>query len=264
MGVGFLTKTDLYSLYNYVQNTGQAYCKGTIIESLREFFANDSYYRYVRDQWGFPKVVSQEGLALDAGLNDTTSTTRLFIGEAYRDNMVHYPSILIRPGGYRSVPIAFSRDKFTVEWSNILYTDGYGNETYIRTPKYYCQDGAWEGTINVEINSLSEVARDELIDLCMLFFTDTGWEDLHNSGIVIKNASNSGPSEVDDRNKKLFKQTISLEVRTEWLRKIPINSTLDAINICVEIGDIDKPAPVFAPNLQINTSITLAESILSI
>jgi hypothetical protein len=263
MATGFLTKTDLYNIYNYVQNSGQAYCKEITIEALRDFFSRDSFYRFVRDQWGFNLTPSQEGLPLDAGINDNT-TTRLFIGDYYRGDAVFFPAIFVKSGGYRYVPISMSRDKYSVKWSNIKYVDGYGNESIVRTPTHFCQDGAWEGSLNIEIQARDSQTRDELVDLCMLFLTDTMWEDFAVSGLVIKPPNAGAPAESDDRNAKIFKQTISFDFRSEWLREIPVSNIIEIINICVEIGNTNSTPETYAPNLQINTSVELAEALLTI
>jgi len=263
MGAGFLTKSDLYTLHNYVQNSGHAYVKEFVIDSLREFFSQDSYYRYVRDAWGFPLTPSQENLAPDAGINDST-TSRLFIGEFTRQHAQFFPALLVKSGGYRYVPISMNRNKYSVQYDPVKYFDGYGNETIVHTPTAVLQNGAWEGQITVDIMARSNRARNELSDLCMVFFTDYHFESFYKAGIVIKSASLSADSEADDRNDKLYKATITLEVRSEWERSIPILGVLDAVNICVDIVDTNNPNAIIAPNITIETTIELNEQLLNL
>lgn len=264
MGTGFLNKTDLFTLYNYVQNTGHAYIKECIVESLREFFAEDSYYRYVKDEWGFPKTPSQQGLPIDAGLNDNL-TTRLYIGEYFRQDVQFFPAILVKSNGYRYVPISMSRNSYSVKYEAILYTDGYNNQKIVHIPKYYEQVGAYTGTIQISILSRSSEARDELRDILMIFFSDTRWNVFANSGIVINSISSDGDDGgSEDRNDKLFKTNITLDVRSEFLRQIPIENVVDAINISVEIGDTKKDVYAPALNMTIETSVELAEKIMAI
>jgi len=262
MGAGFLTKSDLYNLHNYTQNSGHAYVKEFVIDSLREYFSQDSYYRYVRDAWGFPLTPSQENLSADAGINDST-TTRLFIGEFTRQHAQFFPAILIKSGGYRSVPIAMNRNKFSVQYDPIKYFDGYGNETIVHSPVAVLQNGAWEGQITVDLMARSNRARNELSDLCMIFFTDYHFESFYKAGIVIKSASLGGDSESDDRNDKLYKATITLEVRSEWERSIPILGALDAINICADIVNTNNPNAIPSPNLTIETTLELNDQLLN-
>lgn len=263
MGTGFLTKSDLYTIHDYVQNTGHAYIKEFIVDSLREYFSQDSYYRYVRDAWGFPLTPSQEGLPADAGINDST-TTRLFIGEYTRQHAQFFPAILVKSSGYRSVPISMSRNKFVVQYDSIKYFDGYGNETMVTTPVALLQNGAWEGQINLDIMARSLRARNELADLCMIFFVDYHFEEFQKAGIVIKSASLSADSDSDDRNDKLYKTSITLDVRSEWERSIPIQSTVDVINLCVDIGNLNASPVIFSPNLIIETTVELNDALLNL
>lgn len=265
MGTGSTVKTDLYSLFDYVQNTSILYPKELIIEVLREFFSKDSYYHYVRDVWGHPKTPSELDMALDAGLNDDV-TTRLYIGEYFRQDVQFFPALLVKHTGQRSVPLSMSRNKYSVQWDSTLVVDGYGNEAIIQTPAYIEQGGAWEGSFTIEIQARSQRDRDELTELVLLYFTDTGVEDLQNSGLAVKptGVSVGAASESDDRNDKLFKQTVTLETRTEWYRQIPIRNIIDLIRICIEIGDTNKTPFVPAPGLEIENELSLTQKLLAL
>lgn len=263
MGTGNIVKTDLYHLHNYVQNSMVSYPKELIIETLREFFSQDSYYHYQRDPWGFPKTPDHTDLDPEAGFEDD-ATTRLFIGEAYRYNVIYYPAILVRNGGSRSIPISFNRNQGTVQWSPTVVTDGYGNSTIVNVPVHFVQAGAWEGTISVEVRSRSLTARDELIDLLSIAFVDNKFQDLINAGVLIKSLSVGSPSETEDRNDKLFTQSITLDIRSEWRRQIPIQSVIDIINLCVEIGNLETNPEQLAPNLAIQTDVQLIDEILNL
>ena len=139
-------RTDLYSLHNYIQNTSIVHPKEIIIEVLRDFFSEDSYYHYVKDEWGFPKTPDLTGVDLEAGFNDDI-TTRLFIGEPHRYDVIYQPSLLITSQGNRAVPLSFSNNDGVVINEVTRFIDGYGNESFISTPSYMQQAGAWEGNI---------------------------------------------------------------------------------------------------------------------
>lgn len=265
MGTGSTQKSDLYGIFNYIQNTSVLYPKELIIECLREFFSQDSYYHYVRDPWGFPKTPPEKDMDLDAGLHDNT-TTRLFIGEYFRQDVQFFPAILVRHGGHRSVPLSMSRNKFSVQWESTLVVDGYGNEKIIQTPAFIEQGGAMEGSFSIEVQARSQRDRDELIDLLFIYFTDAGWQDLSASGVSIKpgGVNVGSPSEADDRNDKLFKQIITIDTRTEWYRQIPVKTTIDVIKICIEIGDTNKDPFIPVPELEIDTEISLTEKLLAL
>lgn len=263
MGTGNNYKTDLYTLNNYVQNSAITHPKELFIDNLREFFGQDSYYHYQRDQWGFPKTPEQIDLPQTAGLHDN-QTTRLFIGEPYRFDIIYYPALVIRNAGTRSIPISMSRDKETIQYTTVRIIDGYGNEKLFSTPSHFVQAGAWEGQITVEVVARSPRARDELTDLVCLAFVDTMYEELKLAGVVVK-ATNAGtPNETDDRNDKLFKQLITFDIRSEWRRMIPIRTIIDRITFCVDFGNVANPNRVVAANLRINDSIDLVNSLLDV
>ena len=94
-----------------------------------------------------------------------------------------------------------------------------------------------------------------------MFFRST-FDDLHADGIIVKPFELSGTSETDDRNDKLFRQTLTLDIRTEWKREIPIGSTIDAILFTASFADLSKPDSPIAANLTINTEVSLTDMLL--
>ena len=261
MSVGFNQTTDLYDIFSVVQNTMIRFPKDQVIATLREYFADDSYYHYVRDEWGFPKTPDHTDLETGAGLNDDI-TTRLFIGEAYRYDGIYYPALLIRAGGFRYVPISMSRNRSVVQYTATKFIDGYGNESVFSTPSSFCAAGAWEGQINIDVLTRGLRARDDLVELIMIIFAEIRWDELSNVGVSIKpNVSVGAASEGEDRNDKLIKQTVTLDIRTEWRREIPIENLLDIINICVDMGNLEANPPVIAPNLGVVTSVDLLDAL---
>lgn len=259
-GTGSIHRTDLYKIHNVVQNTQFSFPKEQIIGVLRDEFSQDSYYHYVRDPWGFPLTPDHTDLPIEAGLADD-STTRLYIGEKWRYDVIYYPAVLVSAGHSTSVPISMNRNKETVLSEATLVVDGYGNQKVFTTPVAFTLAGAWEGSINIDVLTRSIRSRDELVELITLICTDIRFEEFQRSGVLMKKVSAGAPSEMDDRNDKLYKQTITLDVRSEWRRHIPIGNIIDAINFCVNFGDINSTPPVFSPNLQINTTIDLLSEI---
>jgi hypothetical protein len=189
--------------------------------------------------------------------------TRVFIGENYRYDGIFYPAILVKSGGSRYVPISINRDQGTISFSKILFTDGYGNQTTVYKPAAIVTNGAWEGSIIVDIMTRSLRARDDLVELISMCFTDVHFDTLHDIGIVVKPITVSGTSETDDRNDKLFRQTLTLDIRTEWKRAIPIENTVDAILLTATFSDLSVPNSPVAANLTINTEVNIVETLLN-
>jgi hypothetical protein len=259
-GSGSVTKTDLFNIFNYVQNTQIFYPKQQLISTIRDVFSQDSTYHYVKDKWGYPYTPDLTDVPPDAGIHDDL-TTRVWIGEA-RFDVLFYPAIIVRNGGSNYVPISINREKETILYDTTLVYDGYGNSKQYTTPVATVFAGAWEGSINIQIMSRGMRERDDLVELVSIICTDLRFEELLRSGILIKRVSVGSPSENDDRNDKLYSQTVSLDIRSEWRREIPIDNIIDSINFCIEFGHFDKSNQFYPdPNLEINTKITLLESI---
>ncbi len=256
-------RSDLPRIHHVVQNAMIVYPKQLVIAVLRDYFEDDTYYHYVKDVWGHPNVVGVTDLPTDAGINDSL-TTRLFIGENYRDNAIFYPAILVKHGGSKSVPISINREEGTIAYEIRTFDDGYGNLTFFKNPKSLIFAGAWEGSITIDIMTRSLPSRDELVQEVALCFTDITFKLMQKAGIICKPLDVSAPSETDDRNGKLFRQTITLPIRSEWRREIPVNNVLEVINFSLDFSDLSSENPVVAQNLTINTTINLLDIMAAI
>jgi hypothetical protein len=261
-GTGDLVRHDLYQIHHVVQNTLMSYPKTLIIEMLREEFSKDSFYHYVSDAYGFPKVPDHTDLPLGAGLNDEL-TTRIFIGEVFRQDAIYYPALLVKMVSARSAPISMSRNKGVIEYEKQLVIDGYGNTSQFFTPKYIDLAGAWEGTISIDVISRDILDRDNLVSIVMILFTDIRFESLRKAGVLVKSGQPSlgGIAEGEDRQQdKLYKATISVDIRTEWRRLIPISSVVERINFCVDFRVLGSDT-ITNPNIAIGESISIWDQI---
>jgi len=248
-------RSDLPILHHVAQNSMIIFPKEIVIATLRDHFSQDTYYHYVADEWGYPKTTDHTDLVQEAGLKDN-QTTRLFIGETYRQDVVFYPAIIVKHGGANYVPISFNRERGTVQWDYQVYQDGYGNITKFPVPAHFIFAGAWEGSISIEIFTRSLPARDNLAQEVAILFADIQHNNLEKAGFFIKGVQASGVSETDDRNDKLYKQSITLQFRSEWRRHVPINNIVEIISLVMDFGDVSGPD---AANLQINNEQTLIE-----
>lgn len=257
---GNFFKSDLYRIHDVVQNTMIVYPKEIIIATLRDYFSRDRYYGYRKDQWGFPETPDHTDLPLDAGYqtNDDT-TTRLYVGENWRFDGIFYPAVLVKNAGGRYVPVSINMDKGKVYWTERSFDDGYGNITTFRNPDSFAFSGAWEGQIAIDIKTRSLRSRDDLVEAVAIGLQNITFYSLQKAGIIVKPLSWGSPSEIDDRNDKLFQQTITLDIRSEWERRIPIGNVVEAINFAVEFGRVDVPNAPVASNLTINTNISFLE-----
>lgn len=265
-------KSDLYGLHNIIQASMLVYPKEIIIATLRDFFSKDSYYHYAKDQWGFANTTDHTDLPPGAdlptqfdenGANQQGLSTRVFIGEKYRYDGIYYPAILVQSGGSRYVPISINRDQDSVQWEDVIFEDGYGNQTIVHRPKAFITAGAWEGSLNVEVMTRSLRSRDDLVELVGMCFTEVTFDTLVDVGVIVKPISIGAPTEGDDRNDKLFRQTLTLDIRTEWRREIPVGSIIDAIFFTATFGSFSNPEIPGGANLTINTEASITDMLLN-
>jgi hypothetical protein len=265
------SKSDLFGLHHIIQSSMVVYPKEIIIATLRDFFSKDSYYHYSKDQWGFANTTDHTDLPPGADLPTNFNSngaaqeglsTRLFIGENYRYDGIYYPAVLVKSGGSRSVPISINRDKGGVQYDNIVFEDGYGNQTVVNRPVSFYTAGAWEGSINIDIMTRSLRSRDDLAELIGMCFTEVTFDTLYDVGLIIKPLQIGAPTETYDRNDKLFRQTLTLDIRTEWRREIPVGNLIDVILFTVNFQDLSRPESPVAANLTINTETSLTDILL--
>ena len=261
MATGNFFTSDLASLYHVVQNTQILYAKELLVSSLKEYFAKDSEYHFVQDEWGFPKVLDHTDVNSEAGLHDD-EMTRIYIGMTEKQDPSFLPAVLVKHTGSTYRPISFNQDKECVQYDAKLYIDGYGNKYKTYTPSAFLYVGAWDSTFDIDIMAESNHDRASLSqDISMLFQNILNWE-LQNNGLFVKSTRVGAESLEDYNNDKIFKQTISLECRGEYRREIPINSIIEIINVCCEFGTINEDGTgISDPNLQINFEITMDDLI---
>lgn len=260
MATGNWQDTDLYKIYGLIQSSIIVHPKEVTIAALRKMFSQDSFYHFVADEWGFPKTDDHTDLPLGSGVSDDT-VTRIFIGENFRQDVQFYPSIIVKSGGMRAVPISINREQGKYIVDQRVYQDGYGNTRTIRVPKSFRFEGVAEGSLSVDITTRSVSTRDHLAQLVFALFTDVMFDDLRHSGLVVKNVNISSPSEGDDRSNKFYKVSVTLDIRMEWKREVPIDNYLERIVFNITIGNTDTDAPT-SPNFDINTEVSYLDLLL--
>jgi len=109
--------------------------------------------------------------------------------------------------------------------------------------------------MNIDVIARDLRSRDDLVDLVSLLFVDVAFNDMQRAGLIVKGVSSGAPTELDDRNDHFFKQTVTLQIRSEWRRQIPVGNIIEIINFGIEFP-IEPP---IAAGLTINTSSTLEE-----
>jgi hypothetical protein len=259
-------RSDLFDIHNIIQASMIVYPKEIFISTLRDFFSKDSYYHFAKDSFGFPNTTDHTDLPLGADIpqfkDQQGLSTRLFIGENYRYDGIYYPAILVKNGGAKYVPVSINREKGSVQYEKVIFSDGY-NEVLVTRPKSFITAGFFEGTIVVDVYTRSLRARDDLVELIAMCFTEVNFETLYDVGLIVKPVTIGSPVETEDRNDKLFKQSLNFDYRVEYRREIPVLNLIDTILFTIEFQNLSNPNSQPAFNLTIDTEISIVDSILN-
>lgn len=243
IGTGYHVFSQIYNLDHIVQNTAIMAGRNLIIDVLRESFARDEEYKYDRDIFGFPKTPSWEGLDPEAGLVDESST-RLYIGSAYRYDISFLPAIIVKQTSSQYNPISFNQNVLVEKYDVQRIIDGYGNVTDVQVPVAYTYAGAWDQSFEVKVisNSLEDTVA--IADTVMITLQNVYRGILQQNGLFVKSVSAGGESvESIGGNDPLFFVSITVQTRSEWYREIPISRLIERIQFCFDIDLVDTDVP---------------------
>lgn len=225
--------SNLFQIANIVQQVCVSQGKNLLIDALRAYFRQDTFYRYETDAFGFPKVVNLTDLPPDI---QEKRTTRIFIGDVFRFDARYLPSITVRHSSAKYYPISFNQNFLNTKYRMDLVIDGYGNQSYIRTPTHSTVAGAWDQSFEVIISSEATPDREELSDIVSSFLIGVARQELYESGLFIKSVNLNSEREEDYGNDKIYIQSINVECFSEWRREIPVDSLTEMIDFCFNYG----------------------------
>jgi len=233
---GFRVFSDLFHLANFVQQTCVSQGKNLIIDALRAYFKKDVFYRYETDAFGFPLTPNLTDLPPDI---EEQRTTRMFIGDVFRYDIRYLPSITVRHSSAKYYPISMNQNVYNTKYRVDLVLDGYGNQSYIRTPTHHTVAGAWDQSFEIIIASESTSDREELSDIVSSFIIGVARQELYEAGLFIKSVSLSSEKEEEFGNEKIYIQSLSVEAFSEWRREIPVSDLMEVISFCFNYGLFD-------------------------
>ena len=124
--------SNLFQLSDFVAQAAVSQGKNLIIDSLREYFKQDVFYKYATDGWGFPLTPDLTDLPPDI---QEERTTRIFIGDIFRYDKRYWPAIVVRHSSGRTYHVSFNQN-YTTRYRLDLVLDGYGQRSYVRVPTH--------------------------------------------------------------------------------------------------------------------------------
>jgi hypothetical protein len=232
MVTGHWVYSDLFQLANFIRQTSVSQGKNILIDALREYFRQDTLYRYTTDAFGFPLTPDLTEMSPDI---QDERTTRIYIGDIFRYDKRYWPAIVIRYASGRTYHLSINQNQ-TTKYRLDLVVDGYGGRSYIRVPTHKVIAGAWEQNFEVIIAAESIPDREELTDITSAFLIGKARQESYEAGLFIRNVSVGAEREEDWGNDKVFLQNITVETFSEWRREIPISNLLETINFCFKYG----------------------------
>lgn len=240
-GVGMFVFSDIYNIDNIVRHVGIVHGRNLLVDTLKEVFARDREYHFVRDIYGFPKTPDHTELDTDAGISDT-ATTRVFIGTTYRYEQSYLPSISVKQSSSSYHPISFNQNRWNLEFERQRTEDGYGNVDFLKVPSRYVFAGAWDQSFEIKVTSNSQEDTAALADIVMISLQSTYRNILEQNGLFIKQITAGGESaESINANDPVFSISITANTYSEWRREIPVANLVDRIQLCftVDLGGVD-------------------------
>jgi len=240
---GNISPSDIPLLDKIVQNVAMEAGRNLLIDILREGFGRDRFYRWLPDAWGFARTPDHRGLAPHAGATDDT-TTRLFIGAQFKNSGAFLPAIIVRQTSMAYRPVSFNQNKWELEFGRTPLIDAQGNIEYISAPVAYSYVGLWDSNFEIKIVSRSLNDTTRLHDLLMIMLQSTYRYILQHNGLFIKEVRSSGEqSESIGANDPYYVTSISVETLSEFRRRIPVYDTVDRIQLCIDVNELETDPP---------------------
>jgi hypothetical protein len=227
VGTGFSAQHRVYSNFfsdNYIiQNVAITQPKNLLIDIMRRHFAEDNVYTYRSDEYGFPLTVDMTGKT-----RDDLDTTKILITDLYRHEVKFYPAITVKSSGGSYVPISFNQNE-TIKYRKDIVTDEFGRQIVVSTPTHRVYDGSWEQSFEVSVYSESHSELEEIVEILLMLFQHTCWNELRENGLFIKALNFSGENAQPYSNDYIYIRNITLQVRTEWRVEVPISDIIEKI-----------------------------------
>lgn len=208
-----------------VETTDIEVIKDLFVNTLRESFGRHPIFTWV------PKEDDPQYPDFDK--------TQIVITDVYRYDAVFLPVITVRINSSNYHPISFNQDLFKVEY--LLDENGrpLRQSNGAPIPNYYEFVGGWDSTVTLEVNAESVIDREQLVAITKIIFMNIKRDELYRKGIHVIRVGHGGESETPYHNDYIYKQTVNVEVYSEWTNRIPVGELLEAIDVQVS-GPISR------------------------
>lgn len=221
--------------------------KTCIIDRLREAFKVDPEYTYIEDETG------SGGPELDPGRNQT----QIVITDVYTYDVKFLPAITVRVNSSNTHHVSFNQNGSPLGLDTFTdITAGYSVDPHTGElqrdelgrpkPLFFEYAGAWDSIISLEISAEDTLTREELASRVSILMIHVLRDQLYENGIFVKTVNVSGESEEPYANDYIYRQSISLDVYSEWTHRIPVpDDSIDCFNISFDmVGNDLRTKPI--------------------
>lgn len=208
--------------YEVVHSTHADVIVDTFVQVLRECFSKHPLYTY---------VPLEESAAPDF------ERTSIVIVDQYTEEALFLPVITMNINNINTKWLQFSQTPFATVLKPQMSEDGSvkrdsrGNPL----PSHWEYTGAYDGQLSFLISGNDPLEREELSNQLHVIFAEIQRDELYKRGIFIKNVNTSGYTVTQYMNDNIYQASVSVDVYSEWSRKIPVGDTLKAVGLTMEV-----------------------------
>lgn len=218
--------------FEVVQSSHADVIVDIFVEVLREMFLSHPTLTYV----------PREG-----SMGPDLERTSIVIVDKYTEDALFLPVITLSLNNLNTTWLTFSQSPFNTVLKPQY--DSYGrilrDNRGRMVPSHYEYNGAFESSISFNINANSTIEREEIANYLHTMQAEVLRDTLYMRGVFIKGLSTGGFSEVDYRNTKIYQSTLSVDIYSEWRRKIPVGDTLKSIGMLMNLEEgVEESTPI--------------------
>jgi len=208
----------------YIVDTHVDAIKNIVIDGLRDLFMKHQTYEYV------PRTDDIPGPDL--------CKTGIVVTDVYSYEQRFLPVITVRVNTSNTHHISFNQnvgtEGYLMDEDGNLTKDSYGRPI----PIFYEYAGAWDSSVTLNISAESTIEREELVTFCSVIAINLLRDYWRFEGMFVKNVTVGGESEAPFANDYIFQQTVTLDVYSEWTRRIPVPSAvIEGFNYQIRVVD---------------------------
>ena len=216
--------------YEVVESAQADVVVDQFVEVLRLAFANHPLYTYV------PRI--------DAGTPDY-DLTKIIIVDKYTEEAMFLPTVTTSFNSANTRWIQFSQSPFNTVLKYQCNLDGSikrdANGKPI--PSHFEYAGAYDSSISLLISANDTIEREELCNLIHVLLVENLRDAFYMRGIHIKSVSTGGQTETPYRNDYIYQVPVTVEIYTEWKRKVPVGDTILRLGYQMTVGESVPPTP---------------------